>query len=326
MSIIFEKAVRSQVKFRGAFTGPSGSGKTFSALLMASGMAKKIALVDTENHSASLYAGIEGIPDFDTVGIEPPYTVAKYMQAMDAAAQAGYDMTIIDSITHAWAGDGGLLSKKESMDVRGGNHFTNWAPITKEHEQFKAKLLHPDTHLIVTMRSKQDYILQDNGSGKQAPKKVGMAPIQREGMEYEFDLVLDLGMDHTASISKGRIHWLDGQMFKPTRQTGADILAWLKSGTAEQAKPAVSENPPVPSLKNKLIIPSAVEVKTNSKNEKFWIIVDVAGPKFYTFDAEAGALLGMAAKHGQTCLVDVELTAHGSKIVSARTEDGRVHA
>ncbi len=234
MGLAFKKAERKQIKLRLALIGPSGAGKTYSALLIASGMAKKIAVIDTENNRASLYVGLEGMPEFDVIPLEPPYTIDKYLEAINAAIEAKYDLLVIDSISHAWAGEGGLLEKKGALDIRGGNSYTNWAPVTKEHEKFKAALLHSPLHLMVTMRSKQDYVLEVNDKGKSAPRKVGLAPIQRDGMEYEFDMVLDLAMDHNASVSKTRMRDFDGKIFTPGKKTGESLLAWLNEGIIPQ--------------------------------------------------------------------------------------------
>ena len=235
---MFKPAERKQVKLKIALTGPSGSGKTMSALLIAAGIGGKIAVVDTENGSASLYAKMKSGPlvgvEFDTLEIDPPYTIQKYHAAIEAAEQAGYGVLVLDSISHAWAGEGGLLAKKEALDARGGNSYTNWSSITKEHEAFKAKLLSAKIHLICTMRSKQDYVLEINEKGKQAPKKVGMAPIQRDGMEYDFSIVFDLGMDHNAVASKDRTSLLDGQIFKPSKQTGKQLMEWLADAKPEE--------------------------------------------------------------------------------------------
>jgi len=240
----FKKAERKQTKLKIALTGPSGSGKTFSALLIAAGIGKRIAVVDTENKSASLYAGMEKGPlagiAFDLLEIDPPYTIPRYTEAIETAEKEGYDVLIIDSISHAWTGEGGLLSKKEALDQRAGsNSYTNWAAITPEHEKFKAKILQADIHIICTMRSKQDYVLEQNEKGKSVPKKVGLAPIQRDGMEYEFTTVLDLAMDHHAKVSKDRTSLFDGEIFKPAKETGKKIMAWLMG-----AKPV--EKPPAP--------------------------------------------------------------------------------
>lgn len=237
----FKKAERRRAKLKIALTGPSGSGKTYSALLLAKGLTagKKIAFIDTENESASLYADTKGMPEYDVLVITQPYTIKKYQDAIKAAVDAEYGALVIDSITHAWAGEGGLLSKKEVLDSRGGNSYTNWASITKDHEAFKASLLNADIHLICTMRSKQDYALVENDKGKIAPKKLGMAPIQREGMEYEFTTVLDMDMSHHAEASKDRTGLFDGQIFKPTEETGKALAKWLEGGK-EEKKPELS--------------------------------------------------------------------------------------
>jgi hypothetical protein len=235
----FKKAERRQAYLKLALTGPSGAGKTMSALLIASGMGKKIALMDTENKSASLYATEF---DFDTSEIDPPYTVEKYTLAIDDAVRGGYDVLVIDSLTHVWKGTGGLLEQKEALDARGrGNSYTNWASITKAHNTLIAKILNSDIHIIATMRSKQDYILVDK-DGKQVPKKVGMAPEQRDGMEYEFTAVLDMAMNHSAEASKDRTRLFDGKVFTPSKKTGEELMAWLQSGKPMEkpvANPAV---------------------------------------------------------------------------------------
>lgn len=234
MAVEFKKAERKQAWLKLALTGPSGSGKTYSALAIASGMGKKIALIDTENHSASLYADRF---DFDTLEIDPPYTVDKYVDAISAAEKAKYEILIIDSLSHAWAGEGGLIQQKEALDERGAggdrknkNSYTNWATITKQHEKFKAWILAADLHLICTMRSKQDYVL---GEGNK-PIKVGMAPIQREGMEYEFATVFDIAMNHTALASKDRTSLFKSRIFTPGPEIGHELMEWLMSGKAPE--------------------------------------------------------------------------------------------
>lgn len=226
---MFKKAEKSQVKLKMLLTGISGTGKTYTALTVAKGMgAKKIVVLDSENGSASLYADLV---DFDTCDIAAPYTTEKYITALKQAQKEGYDVIIVDSISHQWAGDGGLMSQKERLDASGkGNSYTNFAKITPVHEQFKAAILGCRSHVICTVRSKQDYFIEPNEKGKMAPRKVGLAPIQREGLEYEYDLVLDLDMDHQASASKDRTRLFDGKLFKPTAETGKQLVSWLSSG------------------------------------------------------------------------------------------------
>jgi hypothetical protein len=265
--VTFKKAERTQARLKIALTGPSGSGKTFSALIIAAGIGKKIAVVDTENGSASLYADMDKGPlagiSFDTLEIVPPYTIGKYLEAIDAAEKAGYDVLVVDSISHAWAGEGGLLDKKTALDARGGNSYTNWATITPEQERFKARILQADMHIICTMRSKQDYVLELNEKGKQAPRKVGLAPIQRDGMEYEFTTVLDIAMDHNAAASKDRTGLFDGQIFKPTKETGVKIMKWLKAGkpVAVSAPLAATPKPETAAAKPLARVPDEFDPK-----------------------------------------------------------------
>jgi hypothetical protein len=234
MTIQFQKAERTQRKFKIGLQGPSGSGKTLGALALAQqlvGPAGRIALADTEGGSASLYADRF---NFDTIGMQPPYLSSSYKAVMKAAADAGYDILIIDSLSHQWAGEGGILSRKEAADARGGNSFTNWARFTPEQEEFKAAIVNAPIHIIGTLRTKQDYVLEAGSGGKQTPKKVGMAAIQREGMEYELDVNFELQMDHKAIASKDRfdlfpttemVDMLDGTV-------GTRLRAWMASGKA----------------------------------------------------------------------------------------------
>lgn len=221
------KAERRKAKLRLGIAAPSGAGKTYSALLMAFGIGGKVGLIDTEHGSGDLYAHLG---DYDIIGIEAPYTVAKYRDAIAAFEKAGYTTIIIDSLSHAWAGDGGLLDKQGKMADRGTNSFAAWRTITPEHNALVDSMLQSPCHIIATMRAKQEYVLETNDKGKQQPKKVGMAPVQREGMEYEFTVMLDVDMAHVASASKDRTSLFDGQFFKISKETGATLLQWLESG------------------------------------------------------------------------------------------------
>ncbi len=222
------KAERKKAKLRLGIAAPSGAGKTYSALLMAFGIGGKVGLIDTEHGSGDLYAHLG---DYDVIGIEAPYTVAKYTQAIKAFEDAGYGTIIIDSLSHAWAGDGGLLDKQGKMADRGTNSFAAWRTITPEHNALVDAMLQSPAHIIATMRAKQEYVLETNDKGKQQPKKVGMAPVQREGMEYEFTVMLDVDMHHIASASKDRTGLFDGRFFKISTETGGELLTWLETGT-----------------------------------------------------------------------------------------------
>lgn len=229
---MFKKAERSQSKIKLGITGPSGGGKTYTSLLIAQGMSEvlggKIAVIDTENGSASLYAGLA---DFDVMKLTN-FATAAYIQAIKAAEKAGYKVLVIDSITHQWLE---MLERKALMDARGGNSFHNWNKLTPEHEQFKAAILNADLHIICTIRSKQDYapVMNDNGK-MMSVQKVGLAPIQREGLEYELTAVFDLAMNHSAVASKDRTGMFStSKPFIPTKETGVQLIKWLNEGVPE---------------------------------------------------------------------------------------------
>ena len=241
----FRKAERRKAKLRLGIVGPAGSGKTYSALLIAKGLGGRVAVIDTENGSADLYANVM---EYDVCTLEAPYTVQKYLTAIDEAEKAGYETLIIDSLTHAWAGEGGLLDQQGKIaDAGRGNSYTAWRQITPLHNRLVEAMLTSKCHVIATMRSKTEYVLEADDKGRQVPKKVGMAPVQREGMDYEFTTVFDLSLTHNATVSKDRTSLFDGQIFKPDEKTGKALLEWLESGAdvpevkpAQQAKPATS--------------------------------------------------------------------------------------
>lgn len=246
MAIQFKKAERHAVRLKLAVAGPSGSGKTLGALSLAKTLAGdgRFAVIDTENGSASLYGKHY---DFDVLDLAPPFTSARYIEAMEAAVDAGYPVLLVDSLSHQWQGEGGILARKEEMDKRpGSNSYTNWATFTKEHTAFVSKLLQLPVHVIVTLRSKQDYVLETNDRGKQTPRKVGLAPVQREGLEYEFSAVFDVGMDHRATASKDRTDLFGDKAFDLVKgSVGKDLLEWLASGAAYVAPVVPAESPAV---------------------------------------------------------------------------------
>ncbi len=229
MTMQIRKAVRSQAKLRLGIAGPSGSGKTYSALQLGLGFEVKVGLIDTEHGSGELYAHLG---DYDVIRIDAPYTVQKYLEALHAFEEAGYGVVIIDSLSHAWAGDGGLLDKQGKIADQSGNSYTAWRKVTPEHNQLVEAMLASPCHLVATVRSKQEYSQEKDDKGKTVVKKLGMAPVQREGMEYEFTVFLDLSMDHTATASKDRTSLFDGQYFKIDNRVSKRLLQWLNTGEA----------------------------------------------------------------------------------------------
>ena len=236
----FMKAVRKRAKARIGICGPAGSGKTMSALKLAFGIVGsggRIAVLDTENESASLYAHLG---DYDVDVIKPPFTVEKYINGIREAEKQGYDLIIIDSLSHAWAGTGGILefadAKSESAK---GNKFAGWREATPKHNSLVDAMLQSSMHVIAGMRSKTEYVLIEDEKGKKVPKKIGMAPVQREGMDYEFSLVFDVDQErHIATSSKDRTEIFDGFFGKLTEEHGRLIREWLDSGEEQKQQPA----------------------------------------------------------------------------------------
>lgn len=222
------KAERKKAKLRLGIAAPSGAGKTYSALQLAFGLGGKVGVIDTENGSADLYAELG---DFDVVTLTPDYTVKKYLEALTLFENAGYTTVIIDSLSHAWSGQGGLLDKQGKVADKTGNGWQAWRQITPEHNELVERMLRSPCHIIATMRAKTDYVQEkDDRTGKSVVRKIGLAPIQRDGMEYEFSIMLDIDMNHVASTSKDRTQLFDGQYFKVSQDTGKTLLAWLNSG------------------------------------------------------------------------------------------------
>lgn len=222
----FIKAQRQKAKLRLGLTGASGSGKTYSALQIAKGLGGRIAVIDSEHGSASLYSNEF---DFDVLELDAPYTPERYIQAIIAAEQAGYDVLIIDSITHEWSGSGGCLEINENLAKTNfrGNTWSAWSQTTPRHQAFINKIISSKLHIIATMRSKTE-TMQEN----KKVYKIGLKSEQREGMEYEFTTILDISHDsHLATASKDRTKlFMGADPFIITPQVGQLLNDWLNTG------------------------------------------------------------------------------------------------
>lgn len=220
-------AERRKAKIRLGLQGPSGSGKTYSALLIAYGLCNdwsKIVVIDTENHSADLYAHLG---EYNVLTLQKPFSPENFITAIELCeSNSKIEVIIIDSISMEWDGAGGVLEVHSSMV---GNSFTNWNKITPRHNAFVQKMLQSNCHIIATIRSKQDYVLSEK-NGKMVPEKVGLKGVTREGMDYEFTLMLDLDIKHNASASKDRTGlFMDKPEFIINSSTGKKILAWCNT-------------------------------------------------------------------------------------------------
>lgn len=226
----FTKATRQKARLRLALTGPSGSGKTWGALLLAAGLGGKIAVIDTERESASLYSHLV---EFDTLNLGAPFTPERYIEAIKAAEQAGYETLIIDSITHEWSGVGGCLEMVDQIARAKfkGNSWSAWNEVTPRHRALLDAILHSSMHIIVTLRSKTE-TAQTEENGRKKVVKLGMKAEQRDGFEYEMTVVLDLIHDgNFATSTKDRTGLFSNANPAPiTTDTGARLKAWLEAG------------------------------------------------------------------------------------------------
>ena len=218
-------AKRKQTKMQVAIQGASGHGKTFSSLLLAYGICKdfkRICVIDTEEGSSNLYAHLG---EFNVITLKAPYTPEAYIEAIDNCMQNSIDVIVIDSLSHEWEGEGGILDIHASM---AGNSFTNWTKITPRHNALIQKIITSHCHVIATMRSKQEYVLADK-NWKNVPEKVSMKPIQKDGIEYDFTVVFDLDNQHYVKCTKDRTQLFTTKIpYRITEKTGEEMLRWCK--------------------------------------------------------------------------------------------------
>lgn len=218
------KSERKKAKIKLALQGSAGSGKTYSSLLIAIGLNDgeftKTAIIDTENGSADLYAYLG---NYNVVSMDPPYSPERYIEAINLCEGAGMEVIIIDSISHCWDY---LLDVHSNMP---GNSFTNWGKITPRQNAFVNKILQSNSHIISTMRVKQDYVLNQK-NGKMVPEKVGLKAIQRNDLDYEFTIVFDLDIAHQVKASKDRTGlFIDRPDFVINAATGKKIKQWCET-------------------------------------------------------------------------------------------------
>lgn len=236
---MFHKAVKHEAKLRLSLIGPAGSGKTYTALNTAKFLGGPVAVVDTEHKSASKYADAF---DFDACPLEAPYHPDRYLEAVRYAAANGYNVVILDSLSHAWSGSGGLLELVDDYATRKtkGNSFQAWGAFgTPLHNKFVDGLLAAPIHIIATMRSKTEYVVEkDERTGKNSPRKIGTAPQQRDGFEYEFDVVGYLDNENNLSIQKTRCSALNEKLIrKPGEEFALTLKSWLHGAPVPVVRP-----------------------------------------------------------------------------------------
>lgn len=236
----FVKAVKTGNKLRMALTGPAGSGKTYTALAIATALGGRVAVLDTEHGSASKYADLF---DFDTATPDS-FSIDNYISTIREAEVAGYDILIIDSLSHAWAGRDGALEEVDRLKraSRSGDAFTQgWSQVTPKQNKLIDAILASKMHIIATMRAKMAY---EKTEGSKDVKRLGLAPVQREGVEYEFDVVGEIDIDHVMRITKTRCIALTDKAFdKPGADVARILKTWLDSAAAPALPPPAPEPP-----------------------------------------------------------------------------------
>ncbi len=254
----FQPATQQQSRLRLALIGPAGSGKTYSALQIAQHLGPRVALIDTEHGSASKYASLFCFDVLELTTFDP----RTYVGAIQAADAVGYDVLIIDSLSHAWMGKDGALELVDRAAKRSptANSFAAWRDVTPLHNALVDAILASRCHVIATLRAKTEYVQDKDEKGKTVIRKVGLAPVQRDGLEYEFDVVGDLDQDNTLIVTKTRCPELAAAVIaKPGHELAATLKAWLGQGS-----PPV-EPPPPPELTGEQITTLAANAEQHLK-------------------------------------------------------------
>jgi hypothetical protein len=236
MNFTISKAERKQILLRIALISPSGGGKTYSALRLAKGIGLKTGVIDTENRRSLYYADEF---NFEHIPFNPPFSPENYIAAMDFAIANGCKTIILDSGSHEWIGTGGILSIKDSMPPsQFKNEWAKWERLTPRHNAFIDKIQRCDAHIIVCLRGKDEYVLEQNEKGKTAPKKVGVGAQMRDGLEYECTVALMIDQEsHHFSVTKDNTHLFDGRFDLITEKDGAALLEWAQKGTLAAPDP-----------------------------------------------------------------------------------------
>lgn len=236
----FQRAVRERLNLRMAIDGPSGSGKSYTAqrvaMLLAKEYGTRVALIESENRSARKYIGEapDGVPfEFDDLCLSS-YAPTEYTAAIEEAGRAKcYGVLVIDSLSHAWSGKDGAL---EQVDKQGKNKFTDgWKTVTPMHNRMIEAILAYPGHVITTMRSKTEYVIEKDEKGQNVPRKIALAPVQRAGMEYEFDIYGSMDWSNVLTVTKSRCVAINGLVMpKPGAGFVVPIITWLNTGETEQ--------------------------------------------------------------------------------------------
>jgi len=253
MVMELKQAQRKSAKLKLGISSPSGGGKTLGSLLVAYGLMKesypklsdaelwsKVAIIDSENGSGELYVGVEiknlVIGQYAAITLTAPFTAEKYIQAMEVCEENNMEVVIIDSTTHLWSGTGGLLEQQGNIAKRTGNSWSAWRDVTPMHSKFVEKMLQCNMHVIATVRSKTKFVQEKGDDGRTTVRKIGLDPIQKDGLEYEFTTFFEIDAEHNAFGSKDRTNTFDQEYFVITPDVGRKLMKWLSGGTNKKTQ------------------------------------------------------------------------------------------
>lgn len=275
----FTKATKTQARLRLALIGPSGSGKTYSALAIATRLGQRVAVIDTERGSAAKYADLF---DFDVLELHS-FGPDVYAQCIRDAAAEKYDVLVIDSLSHAWMGKDGALERVDAAQKRSNssNGFAAWREVTPQHNALVDAILAAPMHVVGTIRAKTEYVQEKDDRGKTVIRKVGLAPVQRDGLEYEFDLVGDMNIANELVVTKSRCPALTGGVFlRPGEDVAAILRAWLTDG-------APLPEPKAPPLAPKLTEAQVIELLQLANDAGLAVIDQESGDTTYPLICKA---------------------------------------
>jgi hypothetical protein len=228
-----EKSSKKKSKVRISIAGASGSGKSYSSILLGYGLCndfRKLCIIDCEHFSASLYSSLG---EYNVINLEPPFHPERFIEAIKLAETSGMQVIVLDAASHVWSGKGGCLEihERETAKMKVPNSFTAWNSVTPLYQKFIDAIVSSPCHVISTLRSKTEYILAER-NGRQAPQKVGMAPMMRDGYEFEQTICLELDQNHKAFCTKDRSGLLqDKEPFVITPDVGRKIIQWYNADT-----------------------------------------------------------------------------------------------
>lgn len=238
----FTKAVKYNAKGRVALIGPAGGGKSFTALMLARALAGpkgKIAAIDTEHGSLSKYADLF---DFDVLELDS-FSPESFIDALHAAEQAAYDVFLCDSLSHFWTGKDGAFDFVDMAAKRHKDQMGGWKDFRPHERLMVDQLITSPCHVICTMRTKTDYQDQVDAQGRKKRVKIGLAPVQRDGLEYEFDLVGYMDEDNTFAVDKTRCPaYSQKALTKPDGKAFAPFVDWLKGAARGQKALPVTDH------------------------------------------------------------------------------------